>query len=346
VFSDALQANPWLSVIIPTFNGAGTIGEALASVSAQNDPAIEVLVVDDGSTDSTLTIVRSYAHLLNLRILDLAHTGNWVANTNRGIEASSGVCLSILHQDDRWEPRRLALVREVLAKDSAVTMCLHPSFFIGPDSAVVGLWQCPFAARGEPKVIPPDVFVRCLLVQNFIAIPAPIFAKADAVRVNMLDESLIYTADWDFWLKLAGLGPSAYIPEPLTSFRVHPQSQTATLSRNADYMEQQLLCVLRRHFDRYAAGARSRAKLLKIASFSVETNVAFMRLANAQRSPWLRLFGDFVALGPRGWREYFRCSRIVDRTLARLRVGRHASVRESISRDLAGQREGIHYGSE
>ena len=323
--SGATPAEPWLSVIIPTFNGERTIAEALASVSAQNDCGLEVLVVDDGSTDATLSIVRSYDHLANLRILPRDHTGNWVANTNRGIEESRGQYLSILHQDDRWERRRLAALRAVLAEHPGVQMCFHPSFFIGPDGSVVGLWRCPFAGR-RPQLIAPEVFLRRLLVQNFIAIPAPLFRKDSALKVGMLDESLVYTADWDFWIKLTSLGLSAYVPEPLTSFRVHPQSQTAALSRNAELMEQQLSCVLQRHFGRCQASARDRQRLLKVATFSIRTNVAFMRLSNAQSPQWFPLLVGFLGLGPRGWWQFFRCSRIVDRTLARLRVRRRARV--------------------
>jgi glycosyltransferase involved in cell wall biosynthesis len=314
------QPGPWLSTIIPTFNGERVIAEALDSVCSQNDPDIEVLVVDDGSTDSTLKIVSSYEHRLNLRVFRREHTGNWVTNTNWGIRESSGQYLSILHQDDRWEPGRLPAVRRVLMDHPDVAMCLHPSFFIGPDGRIVGRWRCPFTGRGGVRVIPSNLFVQRLLVQNFIAIPAPVFTKVAARRVGMLDESLVYTADWDFWIKLASLGPSVYIPKPLASFRVHAQSQTAALSKNADYVEQQLLCVLQRHFDRYEEGPAARRRLFKVASFSIRLNVWLMRLYTSQDRQSLHLLKDFMRLGPRGWVSFFRSSRIVDRSLSRFRA--------------------------
>jgi len=323
---DATQTKPWLSVIIPTFNGEGTIAEALASLSAQNDSAIEVLVIDDGSTDSTLKIVRSYDSLLNLKILQREHTGNWVANTNRGIEESTGQYLSILHQDDRWEDRRLATIHEVLMRNPNVEMCLHPSFFLGPDGKIIGLWRCPFGGRENVQMIRPDVFLRCLLVQNFIALPAPVFKKDSALKVGLLDDSLIYTADWDFWIKISSLGPSAYIRKPLASFRLHSHSQTAILSKKPDYMEQQLLCVLVRHFGRYEGITKDRQSLLKVASFSVKLNIALMKFSSGQTFKAFRLMKDFVHLGPKGLHQFFRCSRIVDRTLARLRVRRHGRI--------------------
>jgi hypothetical protein len=217
-------------------------------------------------------------------------------------------------------------------------MCLHPSFFIGPDSAVVGLWRCPFARRGAVQIIPSHVFMERLLVQNFIAIPAPVFRRDSALKVGLLDESLIYTADWDFWLKIVSLGSSVFIPEPLTAFRVHAQSQTAILAKDAHYMEQQLLVVLQRHLDRFKTSARSRRKLRKTALFSIKTNVAFMRFANAERPQWFALLVDFLGLGPQGWGQFFRCSRIVERTFARLRVRKHGAPADN---DLPGARQSM-----
>ena len=102
---------PWLTVIIPTYNGAARyLPAALESIVAQDDPNIEVIAVDYGSTDATLTILDSFASRLPLTIIQ-RRVGNWVANTNLGLEHAHGEVACFLHQDDLWRPGRLAAVR-------------------------------------------------------------------------------------------------------------------------------------------------------------------------------------------------------------------------------------------
>ena len=81
---------PWLSVIMPTCNGAEYVSIALDSIDIQQDNNIEVIVLDDGSTDQTVSIVKGYANRFALRIIERKHTGNWVANTNIRLKSCEG----------------------------------------------------------------------------------------------------------------------------------------------------------------------------------------------------------------------------------------------------------------
>ena len=97
--------SPWLSVIMPTYNGASYLSAALESIAIQLEKDIEVIVVDDGSTDRTISIIRAYTHRFPLRIVERNHSGNWVANTNMGLSLARGEYVSFLHQDDSpWLP--------------------------------------------------------------------------------------------------------------------------------------------------------------------------------------------------------------------------------------------------
>ena len=86
-----------------------------------------------------------------------------------------------------------------------------------------------------------------MLVQNFISMPAPLFSREAALRVGGLDEDLWYTADWDFWLKLAAVGKTIYVPRALSAFRIHPHSQTVERSTQTDDFRRQLAIVLEKH---------------------------------------------------------------------------------------------------
>ena len=317
----------WLSVIVPTYNGEQKIKDALSSVQRQNNAGVEVIVVDDGSTDSTLEVVTEYSDSLNVKIIKRKHNGNWVSNTNYGISNSSGKYICFLHQDDRWEKGRLKIIGAILKGNPDVAMCFHPAWFIRHDGMHIRLWRCPFRVDNGVKMISPDVILECLLVQNFIAVSSPVFRKDNAVKVGLLDESMIYSADWDFWLKMCLSGPVAYTPRPLSCFMVHPESQTESMSKNAEDVEAQLSCVLKRHFDCFKGTVEEKQKLYRVASFSIQLDTALMKLNSGQSIRWIHLFWSFLILGLAGWIRFFRCSRIIDRILARLHVKyRHVDV--------------------
>jgi len=108
-----------ISVVIPVFNGAAYIAQAIDSVLAQTMAADEILVVDDGSSDSTREIVRRYKH--PVRYLAQSNRGAAAAR-NLGIRESKGDLLAFLDADDVWLPEKLALQSAALAEDTSVDL--------------------------------------------------------------------------------------------------------------------------------------------------------------------------------------------------------------------------------
>ncbi len=309
----------WLSVIMPSYNGAPYLPAALDSLVAQGRADFEVIAVDDGSTDGTQEILHSYASRLPMKIISRQHEGNWIANTNRGMAVAKGRYLCILHQDDTWEPGRVQALRRLFDRWPEADLLLHPSWYIDPHGKRVGLWRCPFA-RVSGYLQPKEVLAR-LLVQDFLAACAPVFRKEVAAEVGWMDETLWYTGDWDFWLKLAGIGRTLYYPAPLISFRIHPLSQTSLGADGSERICQQYETVLSRHLLNGRWPQPNLKRLSRVARFSAELNLALMRKMNGRPVKWLDLCSRFVTLGMGGWYRYFRDSRIMDRGLSRLRVG-------------------------
>jgi glycosyltransferase involved in cell wall biosynthesis len=300
---------------MPAYNGEKFIGAALESVRAEADESIEVVIVDDGSTDRTLEIIRDFAKLLPLRLIAPGRIGNWVAATNLGLREATGEWACFLHQDDMWLPGRLARLRQAM-QNRETALVLHNALFIGPDGQSLGPWTCPLPAG----VVPSNQFIERLLVQNFIAIPSPVFRRKAALDSGGLDESLWFTADWDLWLRLGAIGPVLFIAETLSAFRVHPASQTVIRKLQPNEWEQQLTTVFTRHFPRWAAcGGHIRA-VEQVAMASVAVN---SMLAAASRGESVRTWDvllQLLALGPLGWRRYLRDSRIMQRVRSRLKV--------------------------
>jgi len=310
---------PWLSVIVPTYNGDAYLPAMLASLEANDLEGVELIVVDDGSCDATLAILEKAAGRLPLRVHAGPRVGNWVATTNMGLRLATGTWVSFLHQDDVWLPGRTRRLRCELTSFVGV-LALHPAVFVAPGGGFLGSWRCPLA----PGRIRSVDFMSRLLVQNFVAIPSPVFRRDVALSWNGLDESLWYTADWDLWLRLGSLGDVLYCDEALSGFRIHPASQTMDIHRTRADIDRQQCLVFERHvseWKRHVDGSEAR-RVERAARFSIRVNSMLAGAYRGERAGWSGLVGQLLALGPLGWHRYVRDSRITERVGARLRAHR------------------------
>ena len=316
---------PWLSVLMPTYNGAAYLPAALDSVLAQQDPRVECIAVDDGSTDGTAAILDDYRDRLDLQVICQPHAGNWVASTNQALMRARGEYACLLHQDDIWMPGRIARLKDAIARHPDVDLFLHPSWFIDSGGRRLGQWRCPLPT--DPEVLDADTVLPRLLVQNFISIPAPIFRTAAARDAGALDEALWYTADWDFWLKLAAAGGVVYLPDPLAGFRVHTSSQTNQRSFDLNGFRRQQELVLERHLRIATSGGDDR--IAGPARLSVVLNTVLAARYHGQPMSLLPLISVLWTSGPMNWVRYLRYSRIFERVIARIRMQGRPSAANS-----------------
>src|SRR6267378_2528993 len=170
--------DPWLSIVMPVWNGERYLREALESIRQEGTGGYEVIAVDDGSSDRSPEILREWERHLPLRHVARERGGNWVAATNAGLREARGDYVCFLHQDDLWLPGRLAAIRQEARH--APALILHPAVFIAADGSRLGTWRCPLPA-GE---VEPPLFAERLIVQNFIAIPAPAFRREPALAAR------------------------------------------------------------------------------------------------------------------------------------------------------------------
>jgi GT2 family glycosyltransferase len=307
---------PWLSVIVPTFDGAGFVADALDSVVAEDHEGIQVVVVDDGSTDETVAIVRRYAGRVDLDLDTSGRRRGWVAATNAGLRRAAAERVALLHQDDVWLPGRVAAVRRLLAAHPRAALHVHAARFRAPDGRDLGPWSLPVTE--DAGVLPSAAAVERLLVQNWLCVAAPVFGRDDALAGGGLDEALWYTADWDLWLRLARTGDVAFDAGAYVGFRLHPASQTASRSADAPAFRAQLETVVERHRPPTVG-----ADVVAAASASVELNVALAAISHGRRPPLAPLARALVRLRPASLRRLRRDSRLRERVGARLRQRRH-----------------------
>jgi len=205
---------PELSVVVPAFNGARFLDETLDSVLAQRGVELELIVVDDGSTDGTRELLARRG--ARLRWEAQANQGVAAAR-NRGAALARGAHLAFLDQDDLWEPDCARTLLDALAARPGCSLVYADSWVIDARGRMHG-------RRGR--------FLRCasgevfaaLLRRNFVPVETTLFARAGFEALGGYDPTLRYLEDWELCLRAARRGPFAFVDRPLARYRVHARN--------------------------------------------------------------------------------------------------------------------------
>ena len=131
--------HPWLSVIVPSHNDERWLGAALQSVVDQDDPGIEVIVIDASATDASMRIVSEFSDRLDIRASRRPDLLSWPEKANFAVEQARADRVCVLHPDDLWLPARCAKLRKWLVTQSDSVMHLHPCYFIDELGRRLGL---------------------------------------------------------------------------------------------------------------------------------------------------------------------------------------------------------------
>ncbi len=208
--------SPKISVIIPSYNAARFVSEAVSSALCQTLPPLEVIVVDDGSTDDTEAVVRSFGE--RVRCIRQPNGGPAVAR-NRGIRESRGELIAFLDADDVWLPEKLEKQWRCLQNHQTAGL-VHSNYFFW-DAETGGTTQAhPEGAERSGRRYA-EIFIWNRLV------PSATMIKRECLdRVGLFDESIraASTEDFDLFLRIARHYEFAYLPECLTRYRSHPGS--------------------------------------------------------------------------------------------------------------------------
>lgn len=204
-----------VSVIIPAYNQAEFLGVAIESVLAQTHRNLEVIVVDDGSTDHTPEVVRKYA---DSRVrYEWQRNSGLSAARNKGIQQSLGGVLSYLDADDEFLPRKLEWLLDVMENRAEVGLAAGQAIPVDVDGAQIG--------RVFDAGIPPDP--RDLLLKNPLHVGSVLIRRSWQLRVGPFDESLRSYEDWDMWLRLARAGcQMCWVDKPVSLYRFHNAQMT------------------------------------------------------------------------------------------------------------------------
>lgn len=202
-----------LSIVTPSFNQAPYIEETIKSVLAQDYSGLEYIIVDGGSTDGTVDIIKKYENKISWWVSE-KDKGQTDA-INKGFARARGEVLAWLNSDDTYEPGALTAAANYLQEHPEVGMVYGDCNFINQHGNVIGKFD---AAQTNYR----------LIRQGYVHIPQQtMFFRADLWRqVGPLDPSFYFAMDYDLWTRIAARAEIKYVPQTWANFRLHTSGKT------------------------------------------------------------------------------------------------------------------------
>ncbi|MEX1071330.1 MAG: glycosyltransferase family 2 protein [Anaerolineales bacterium] len=208
-----MAASPLVSIVTPSYNQAVFLEEAISSILEQDYPKIEFIVIDGGSSDGSLEIIKRHAKDLTYWISE-SDRGQTDA-LNKGFARATGKYLAWLNADDRLKKNAVTEAVDFLEAQSEIGMVYADADFIDAHGRVIGR----FAARQTD-------YKR--LLRGYVHIPqqAALWRADLWKQVGPLDPSLTFAMDYDLWVRLAKISEIHYHPRLWAEFRLHADSKT------------------------------------------------------------------------------------------------------------------------
>lgn len=221
------MASDLVSVVVPAYNAGLYLKQTLESALGQTYKVVEIIVVDDGSTDDTSIISRQFGDAIQ-----------YIYQPNRGLSAARNTAIrharaefiALLDSDDLWEPEFLQRMIPLLKLHPKAAGAYCGFQYINSKSEIVG--------KPSVKIVPPEQFHSAMKYNgNWLAPCSVIFRRQLADEAGLFDESLHAVEDWDLWIRLSEKHPFVGLPEALVRYRRHENNMSKDPERmiNAIY---------------------------------------------------------------------------------------------------------------
>jgi len=215
-----------VTVITPSYNQGGYLAETIQSVLVQEgDFHLDYIIVDGGSTDDSVELIKHYQRLLNEGAWQVKCgrvNYRWVSEKDRGqtdalmkgFRMAEGEILAWLNSDDTYLTDALQKVVNVFSSEPEVSVLYGRTYYTDTKSGILGQY-------------PTEPFnYKRLAMFNFVCQPSTFFRKSAFESAGGLDVSLRYVMDYDLWIRLAKQFEFRYMPEFLSTYRLHEESKT------------------------------------------------------------------------------------------------------------------------
>lgn len=228
----AAAETPRVSVVVPNYQHGRFLARRLESILGQSEPSLELIYLDDGSSDESAEVFERYRGDPRVRAAPpLPRSGNPFVQWNRGVALARGEYVWIAEADDEAEPTLLERLVGVLDQDPTLGLAYCESLAVDESGAELGSlsrrtrvldaerWSADFRASG------PEECRRYLILKNTIPnASAVVFRRSVFQAVGGAEEHLALSGDWLTWVKICLVSDLAFVAEPLNRFRRHARS--------------------------------------------------------------------------------------------------------------------------
>ena len=340
------MSTPTVSVIIPSYNYARFVREAVDSALAQPYRALEVIVVDDGSKDNTRAVMAVYDGNPRVRYIPQANKGLPGAR-NTGIRAATGKYIAFLDADDVWEPEKIEQQLDLYEQHSEAAIVATDSYeffeesgkgqaasgtsFSDTLSAESSIQQ---TADGRPQttdfishpssLIPHPSRFTSYSLRDLVEFspfrPSSVMMRKDLCEnAGLFDEALKYVEDLDMWARMAAHGPILRLDRKLTGYRNHPAVQSMHLGPHIEYHHRALtklfttvpMCQTHPHWRRIAEARL--CQYLSWMKYASGNRLGAIREIIASMLYWPFALRD----GPNSYQRWHRAKRLLRYALAK-----------------------------
>lgn len=280
---------PRISVITPSFNQGEFLEETVQSVINQNYPNLEYIVIDGGSTDTSIEIIKKYE----------SHLAYWVSekdngqshSVNKGFRRATGEIIGWLNSDDTYLQNAFERII-TLFKDNPDVDVIYGNFVYIDNH---GNWL-------RKRKVFKNLTIEMLLDHDYIGQPALFFRRSIFEKIGYLDESLHYSMDWDFVIRLRKNYAMLHCPFYLATYRVNKNTKTS-LEATTEYKRelklfQQKHCVSSSQTRGVSQIVKftKRIKMLSLRIYTVlyDGPLGYIRVFKAMRSSSIKSIIDFL----------------------------------------------------
>ncbi len=219
---------PLVSVLMPVYNGVAWLKESVDSVLAQTYPNVELIIVNDCSTDGSDRLAESFRRN-NTQIIHNKKNAGINGSRNIALTYAQGTYIALLDQDDLWFPQKLRQQMAIIEMDPDVDFVYSDSFY-GTDMSHISNRSFEIARPHTENAN------SHILISNFIPSLTVLFKRDLIEKAGMFDETYTACADYEMLVRLLRYAKTSYVPEPLGLYRLHPKSFTYS-NRERQYLE-------------------------------------------------------------------------------------------------------------
>jgi len=232
-----------VSIVVASYNHAEFLAQRMDSLVAQTYPDIEIIVIDDCSTDDSWQVLQRYENDPRVRLIARERNGGWVAVSNQGIELSKGEFVIFANCDDACEPELIARLVSAMRSDDKAGIAFCRSWLVDENnnrlSDDLQIQQQSFRERCTADTLIPGAEMGKFLLHSCVIpnLSAALIRRRCFSAVGVLSPDFRACSDWDLFFRVAEHFDFAYVSQPLNLFRQHETTIRSSMKERATYEE-------------------------------------------------------------------------------------------------------------